>query len=73
MLTYLSLHGPNPLVQPQPHHHHKTDPLCRLVVVEVWLNPVKTSHLHQAQENRIVQLIFGAKLDTFIRSNNKPP
>ena len=49
------------------------DPLRQLVAAEVWTDPVKTSHLHQAQENQIVPLIFGAKSDTFIRSNNEPP
>ena len=37
------------------------------------MDPVKTPHLHQAQENQIIPLIFGVKLDMFICSNSIPP
>ena len=73
MSTYLSFHHPNPLVQSQPHRCHKTDPLHRLVAVEVEMNPVQTPHLHQMQENQIIPLIFGAKSDMFIHSNSILP
>ena len=49
------------------------NPLRQLVATEVWLNPVEASHLHQAQENWIIPLIFGVKVDTFICLNRKPP
>ena len=73
MMTYLSLHRPNPLIQSRPHRCHKLDPLRQLVAVEVWTDPVKAPHLHQAQENWIIPLIFGVKVDTFICLNRKPP
>ena len=36
------------------------------------MDPVETPHLHQTQEDQIVPLILGAKLDTLIHSNSKP-
>ena len=72
-MMYLLLHCPNPLIQSRPHCRCKSDPLRRLVAVKVWTDPVEAPHLHQAQENRIVPLIFGARVDTFIHSNSTPP
>ena len=37
------------------------------------MDPIKTPHLHETEQDRIILLICSAKLAMFIHLNHKPP